>query len=112
MNSLNNFLQSLSRYKYALVTAIGLLITVFIDENSLLRRWQYKSQIRDLRRDIEQYNATNEENLKKLHHLHEDPEYIKKIAREQYFMKSDDEDIFILSTDAPSLLPSVYERTD
>ena len=27
------------------------------------------------------------------------PRYIEKIARERYFMKADDEDIFVISTD-------------
>lgn len=29
------------------------------------------------------------------------PEVFGKIARERYFMKADDEDIFVLSTDLP-----------
>lgn len=31
-----------------------------------------------------------------------DPKAYQKIARENYFMKADDEDIFVLSTDMPN----------
>ena len=31
-----------------------------------------------------------------------DPKAYQKIARENYFMKADDEDIFVLSTDLPN----------
>lgn len=33
--------------------------------------------------------------------MRQGPDVFGKIARERYFMKSDDEDIFVLSTDLP-----------
>ena len=37
--------------------------------------------------------------------LESNPKAIEKIARERYFMKADDEDIFVLSDDPKSMTP-------
>ena len=48
---------------------------------------------------IEFYNKQYERDSKNLLEIKKDPKAIEKIARERYFMKADDEDIFVLSTD-------------
>ena len=42
--------------------------------------------------------------------LDSDPKAIEKIARERYFMKADDEDIFVLSDDEATL-PKTTDET-
>ena len=45
--------------------------------------------------------------------LDSDPKAIEKIARERYFMKTDDEDIFVLSDDnLNNRFSTGYETTD
>ena len=41
-----------------------------------------------------------ETNMSKLRRLETDPKAIVEIARERYFMKADDEDIFVLRDDS------------
>jgi cell division protein FtsB len=41
----------------------------------------------------------NQKNKERIRQLEDNPKEIEKIAREQYFMKADDEDIFVLSDD-------------
>ncbi|MFW5544321.1 MAG: septum formation initiator [Prevotella sp.] len=47
----------------------------------------------------DEYNSQYERDDQKLKELRRNPRAITKIARENYMMKADDEDIFVLSDD-------------
>ena len=49
--------------------------------------------------DIEKFESKYYHDLKSLSDLQKNPTTITKIARKTYFMKADDEDIFVLSDD-------------
>lgn len=85
--------------KYWIVTIAGVLIVGFLDENSMLQHVRNQMQIRDLNTQIEEFNERYERDNTRLKQLRRDPKAITKIARENYFMKADDEDIFVLSDD-------------
>lgn len=89
----------LARYKYLITCVVGVVVVVFVDDNSLVRRLQYDLQIGQVKEEIRKYNLQDEQATKALHELRRDPKAIEKIARERYFMKADDEDIYVLSTD-------------
>lgn len=55
--------------------------------------------VREMKAEIEAYNTQYEKDEHTLKELQRNPKAIRKIAREQYFMKADDEDIFVLSDD-------------
>lgn len=93
----DNIYGFVSRYKYLIVTFFALLITVFLDENSLMKRLEYKFQIADLEKEIENYNRKYEADSKRLKELERNPKMIERIAREKYFMKAKDEDVFVFS---------------
>lgn len=90
----------ISRYKYYIVILIGTVLVSFVGENSLYRNLQLNFEISDLKAEIEKYNALYEADKKQLRDLERNPNNIERIARERYFMKADDEDIFVLSTDS------------
>jgi len=96
---LNIILEVISHYKYLITVVVGLLVVGVLDDNSFRKRIQYELQISELEDQIEQYNKQYERDSKKLQEIKKDPKAIEKIARERYFMKADDEDIFVLSTD-------------
>lgn len=99
MAHLGSLWRFLSHNKYWIVIFIGVLIVGFLDENSFLQRINYELQIRDLKTQIDEYNNRYENDSRQLRELNRNPKAIEKIAREQYFMKADDEDIFVLSDD-------------
>lgn len=99
MSRLAPILALISHYKYAITIIIGVLLVGFVDENSFMRRMQLDMQISDLQVEIDRYNAQNEADVKQLKALKRNPNAFGKIARERYFMKADDEDIFVLSDD-------------
>jgi cell division protein FtsB len=89
----------LSRFKYIIVIIIGVAIVGFVDENSYLSKFKYDRQIKDLRAEIDELNAQFIADSIRLSELDHNPAAIEKIARERYFMKADDEEIFVLSDD-------------
>jgi cell division protein FtsB len=96
LNAIWNFL---SHYKYLIVVVIGIAIVGFLDENSFMHRMKYEMQISDLKAEIKKYQLRHEADSIQLRELRLNPKAIEKIARGRYFMKTDDEDIFVFSND-------------
>ena len=95
----NPFLAFVSHNKYWIVLIVGVLVVGVVDENSFLKRVQLESKISDLKDQVEEYNRQYDRDMTRLRELETNPKAIEKIARERYFMKADDEDIFVLSDD-------------
>lgn len=85
------------RFKYVIVIILGLIQILFIGENSVLQRIKYNRQISQLKKEIEFQETKFMQDSLRLVDMEIHPEEIVKIAREKYFMKTDDEDIFMLS---------------
>lgn len=77
----------------------GVLIVGFLDENSLLKHVRNRILVSELKEQIDAYNMQYEQDEQKIKELKRNPKAITMIARENYFMKADDEDIFVLSDD-------------
>ena len=105
MKVIKNFLAALGRIlhlrviKYGLAVAIGFTLVGFVGENSLLALFNNKLYIAELNEEIEKHNARTEKTMRQIKALDHDPKATERIARERYFMKHDDEDIFVLSDD-------------
>ena len=81
--------------KYVLVT-IGVFILMCLDSDSnLYRRYQYDEKIRGLQKEIKFYQKEIATNRQKLNDLHTDKNGLERFAREEYFMKRENEDVFI-----------------
>ncbi len=91
------FLYYLSRFKYVIVIVLGVALITVLGENSMLQRYRYARQIADLEDEIERQDALFSQDSLRLVELERDPSAIRKIARERYFMKASDEDIFVFS---------------
>ncbi len=96
---MNPVLSFISHNRYWFVIIIGGLLVGVLDDNSFLTRAQYAIQIKDLKEQIARYESQYERDEQKLNEIRRNPKAITKIARENYMMKADDEDIFVLSDD-------------
>ena len=85
--------------KYGIVTLLAVLLIGFIDENSVWHHFKNQELIEELEQDIQRQKDQYNQDNAKIKKLSSDPKAIEKIARERYFMKTDDEDIFVLSDD-------------
>ena len=93
----NTYLSKIN--SYWLVSIVFLIWTLTIGESSLYKRYTYDEKIRSLEKEIEYYQKEIEINSRKLNDLHTDRDGLERFAREEYFMKSSNEDIFIIKED-------------
>ena len=85
--------------KYGVITIIGVVLVGFVGENSLLAHLRHKYYISSLSDEISVYNERYQNDMRQIRELNRNPKAMERIARERYFMKQDDEDIFVLSDD-------------
>ena len=82
--------------KYWVVIIVALIITFTVGDSNLFKRHQYDEKILKLENEIKAYRKEIEENRKKLEDLHTSQERLERFAREEYYMKNPDEDVFII----------------
>ena len=88
--------------KYVVVALIAIVLIGFVDENSIWNHMRNKQRISELEEEIDQYTERYHQDQERIRTLDSDSKAIEKIARERYFMKADDEDVFVLSDDEKS----------
>ena len=96
--------------KYALVLMIGVLLVGFVGENSILSHIQNKAHISELDAEIGRYRQLYDADRQKMDRLDRDPKAIEEIARERYFMKHADEDIFVFNEGGAEIDTTDNER--
>ncbi len=92
-------------FKYAVVCVVGVLLVGFLDENSIWSHFMNTKHIEELSREKDKYNEIFERDQAQIRELNKNPKAMEKIARERYYMKADDEDIFVLSDDEREAKP-------
>lgn len=86
----------LSRINAYWLVTIVFALTFVMGDSSLYKRYTYDEKIRSLEKEIKHYQKEIEINSKKLNDLHTDKEGLERFAREEYFMKKPNEDVYII----------------
>ena len=115
MKLMKNFLSAVVRIwhlpfvKYGVISIIGVILVGAVGDNSLLAHIRNKQYIGELTDEINKYNEQAKADMRKIRELNRNPKAI-----ERYFMKHDDEDIFVLSDDdrSPQFIASDDETTE
>lgn len=83
--------------KVQLVIIIVLIVCSFvISDSNIFTRFGYDLQIRDLKNQVEYYHEKTIDDTRKLEELRSNSANIEKFARENYKMKKENEEIFII----------------
>jgi cell division protein FtsB len=69
---------------------------IFFDDHNLIKRFNTKQEIKQLEQEYQYYLDEIEANKSKINQLNKDSVFLEKFAREKYYMKNDQEDVFIL----------------
>ena len=85
--------------KYIIVLALGVFIVGFLGDNSVVAHLRNKVRIGELKREVAHHIAVTKSNVEQIDKLQTDLKSVEKVGRERYFMKTADEDIFVLSDD-------------
>ena len=82
--------------KYVLTISVFAIWMLFFDQNNVVDRLRMSSEIRELEADREYYLEQIAIDSARLHELTTDKENLEKYAREQFLMKKNNEDVFVI----------------
>jgi cell division protein FtsB len=91
-----NRLIELFRNKYFLSVAAFVVWMLFFDKNDIVAQYEFKSQVTKLQEEKDFYVKEIETVKKDLEELNTNLNTAEKFAREKYFMKKDNEDVFVI----------------
>lgn len=86
----------LLRNKYVLTIAVFTIWMLFFDQNNVVDRIRMSSEIRQLEEDREYYQEQIRKDSARLNELTTDRENLEKYAREQFLMKKENEEVFVV----------------
>ena len=91
-----NLLPKPLRNKYLILLLLFIFWIVFLDDYNLINQNKMKNNVDDLKEQKEFYISEIKSDSTELFNLKNNSEKQEKFAREQFLMKKDNEDIFIL----------------
>ncbi len=84
--------------RYVIILAIFIVWMVFFDENSFLNHREFNKEIDKLTNEKEYYKKEIKQDKELIDKLN-DKEELEKFAREEYKMKKENEEIYIIEYD-------------
>lgn len=82
--------------RYTIVGLVFIVWMIFFDQNSWITHRELDKQIHNLEIDEKYFSEHLDRENTKLKQLTDNPAEIERIAREKFFLKKDNEDIFII----------------
>ena len=82
--------------KYAIVFVVFAVFVTFFDEHNLIQRWKSHKKIDQLEVELNFYKEEIKATKQKKNELQSSKENLEKFAREHYYMRKENEDIFII----------------
>ena len=93
----NSFwLLKIIKNKYIIAGVAFVVWILFFDRNDVFTQWERKAELKKLETSKKYYQGEITSIKKELADLDSDPEILEKIAREKFFLKKDNEDVFIV----------------
>jgi cell division protein DivIC len=100
MKEIHCVLSFIRKWKYLITVIIFILVVGLFDKNSFLHRYENQREMVSLQKEIQKYRNKYNQASHQLLELDSNPEAIKKIARERYFMKKENEDVFVFANES------------
>lgn len=89
-------LLDLLKNKYFLAIAAFAIWMTFFDKNDMLSQYEYRTEVNKLQTEKDFYTKEITSVKKDLKELDSNLNTAEKFAREKYFMKKDNEDVFVI----------------
>lgn len=90
-----SIIRLVTRHPYVVSTLVFITVIGFLDANSLIVRYTHRKEIKTLQHEISIYQDKYDKDTRTIKNLDANPKTIEKIAREKYFMKRPNEDVFV-----------------
>lgn len=96
MKSMLLFIWGRFRTKYGIVIALFLVWLLFFDEHSLVQHSQNKRKLDQLIEQEQHLRDKITSDKRKIHELQTNQTNLEKFAREEFLMKKENEDVFLI----------------
>ena len=96
MSKIYSFWDFVRRHKFIVVAVFFTVMIGFVDEDSFYNRYQRKMEINALRAEMNRYQNRYENDTRALNELQTSREAVIRVARELYFMKYPNEDVYVV----------------
>jgi cell division protein FtsB len=97
MNMRKSFIFRL-KIHYVLILIGFIVWMLFFDEKDFYTQRNRSRELANLEQKITQYDAKVKETRRQIEALDRDPAMLEKYAREKYFMKRDNEEVYIIES--------------
>jgi cell division protein FtsB len=84
------------RNKYVFTGIIFLAWLLLFHNVDVMYVWSMRSELKQMKQQCEEYEIKNAAAHEALHDLNHNMQSLEKFAREHYFMKKDNEDVFVV----------------
>ncbi|MFN5423641.1 MAG: FtsB family cell division protein [bacterium] len=82
--------------KYLLATVFFVVWMLFFDHNTIFQHIDYRGQLHELKQSKKYYQEQIDKTRKEVELMRTNPFWMEKVAREQYLMKREGEDVFLI----------------
>lgn len=97
-SKITNLWQAIRNHKYLWTVILFIIIAGFLDENSIWNYYHLRKHNKALQTEIKQYEKEYKNVNNELLRLEKSPRAYEEVARVHLFMKSDDEDVYVIDT--------------
>jgi cell division protein FtsB len=84
--------------KYSITFLVFLIWLAFVDQNDMITQYSYHRDLRKLKSERDYFKEATEKTRQELEDLTKNPATLEKFARENYFMKKNNEEVFVFTT--------------
>ena len=94
----NRWIQKFFQNKYWIILVIFSIWMIFFDSNSIITHYELNQELEAITLEKEFLKQTIKKEKKEYQQLKKSSFMMEKLARERYFFKKDNEDLFIIET--------------
>lgn len=91
-------IQKIFDHKYWIIIFFFAIWMIFFDSNSLITHWELSQELYSISLEKEVLKAKINKEKREYNRLKKYPSEMEKLARERYFFKKPNEDVFIVET--------------
>ena len=88
--------KKLVQNKYVVASILFMIWVTFINDIDLIFIMKSKSELNEMKEQLDYYEEQNQQTSESLAEITSDKNTLERFAREQYFMKRSNEDIFVI----------------
>jgi cell division protein DivIC len=102
MKKVVNYIPAFLKNKFIVATLVFIITLFFFGEDDLMVQYRRTQELKKLNDGKKYYTEQIILAKKELEQIKNDPAALEKYAREKYFMKKDNEDLFMIQEPAPA----------